>query len=138
MVADPGQESHPRSLQTVVVWPYLGDDRLLTATWGCDGAGAVRITAVAPARVCDLGAALQPIGVSLCCIAVDVGLAAGLSLTDIADAAVAVDASGQSLGAITARESVGALAQALAAAEAGGASAAAYALECRPAPEGAA
>ncbi len=122
-----------RPLQTVLPYPYLGRERILAVTWdrddrAVDGARVVAVMPVAGAPI--------PIGLPIVCVAVSVGLASGLNLTAIAEGADWVRSrftrADPGLGGA---DSIGALARRLIAVEAGGASAAAYALECRPAPD---
>lgn len=126
----------PTTLKTALSWWYRGAPRLLALTWACDDErpDGSRIAAALPMEA----AGPQPIGVALACVAVSAGLAGGLSLTAIVEACGRVDAliAGAPLGGhrVTASDSVGALARALIQAEAGGGTAARYALDCGPEP----
>jgi hypothetical protein len=121
-----------RPLQTVLPHACEGLEYILAVTWDRDDRAddAARVVAVTPV---SSGAA--PLGLALVCVAVSVGLAGGLTLAAIAEGAEWVEARFAGAGAGSgAAGGIGALARRLMAVQAGGASAAAYALDChRPA-----
>lgn len=116
-----------RPLQTVLPYAHEGLECILAVTWDCDDRAddTARVVAVSlmPGRP-------APLGLALLCASVNVGLAGGLALDAIAEGAERVEDRFAPSGAAG---GIAALARRLMAVQAVGASAAAYALDCRPA-----
>jgi hypothetical protein len=121
-----------RPLQTVLPYAYEGLEHILAVTWDRDDRAddPARVVAVTP-----MPGPPAPLALALVCVAVSVGLAGGLTLAAIAEGAEWVEERfADPAAAPGAAEGIGALARRLMAVQAGGASAAAYALDChRPA-----
>ncbi len=120
-----------RPLQTVLPYAHAGLECILAVTWDCDDRADDRARVVA---VTLMPGPPVPLGLALVCAAVSVGLASGLALDAIAEGAERVEERFADPGAPSgAVGGIAALARRLMAVQAGGASAAAYALDCRPA-----
>lgn len=120
-----------RPLQTVLPYAHEGLECILAVTWDCDDRAddTARVVAVSLMQ-----GPPAPLGLALLCAAVNVGLASGLAVDAIAEGAERVeDRFADPAAASDAAGGIAALARRLMAVQAVGASAAAYALDCRAA-----
>lgn len=120
-----------RPLQTVLPYAHEGIECILALTWDCDDRADDRARVVA---VSLMPGPPAPLGLAIFCAAVSVGLAGGLALDAIAEGAERVEDRFAHPGAPSGPAGgIAALARRLMAVQAVGASAAAYALDCRSA-----
>lgn len=125
--------SYYRPLQTVMPWDYFGRPRLLAVTWAAaaDAPHGARVCAVHPMP----GQHHIPIGLPAICVAVTVGLYAGLDLEQIVAATSAIETRyGDCSYGFRPMDTIGALAARLIAYELESAPAASFAYETEPAP----